>query len=794
MKRMLKTITSVFLGAAVSVALLAEAPMVCASEPATVTLSFSGTTDFYGRRDILDEYACSDGRTVRIVNGRNVYRYDSRADSYTLEYSFPEQEAYNANAGQSGTLHVLSDVKSAYINRDTGKLYFAQDKYYDFNKLAGMTVQVFTYDLNAGRLLSSFEVNGENIESVGADNSGNVYLAVRRQFDDMSNTTGLRVFSAAGVKLASADTANSVDSISGFSSGGVFFTAEVERVAIGGGSYSVNRYLRRCTFNGSKVTVGSSVITKLSYRYNRPVELAGNGQVALYDGEIFDAASGEQAYRFDIGASVDNDYCAAHNGVNVKYIDGKAYVLTGADKIKCYSLSNFSLLSTYYAEGSIFNFIPGNNGLIVLLKNGSKYRISSVGFNAFVPVQAKSINLNSLAVYQRSQAEIVTKFSEMMPQNYGAAFFKTAGSAVAPYAEYTLTAATKENIVRAANYFRWLEGLSGFSSASDLTWSNAAKGAVLTQRNVELTGRLSHYPSRPADMDEDFYAAGWQATSTSNIAYGFGTGQYAIPNLLRGFLNDEGYTDIPGHRDMFFTRNGYLFAAGYSPMGSVNTIQYAGTPNPEGRSTIGNNEPAYAWPAPGLFPEEEIAIGSLWTVNLNYEYVKLSSGTPSVTITDLQTGEQFVRDTAATGVHTADSWGRFISFAPPETPTYSGKSYKVTVTNLLSADDAPMTLEYTVDFFSYSDEIEMGGDTYTCDSYGRLSEVVPPYMLGDVDCDGRVTVSDVTLICRYTAEYMDFDNVQLLAGDVNGSGTVTVADATIIQRYLAEYIDNFDDV
>ena len=89
---------------------------------------------------------------------------------------------------------------------------------------------------------------------------------------------------------------------------------------------------------------------------------------------------------------------------------------------------------------------------------------------------------------------------------------------------------------------------------------------------------------------------------------------------------------------------------------------------------------------------------------------------------------------------------------------------------------------------------KMGGDTYTCDSYGRLSEVVPPYMLGDVDCDGRVTVSDVTLICRYTAEYMDFDNVQLLAGDVNGSGTVTVADATIIQRYLAEYIDNFDDV
>ena len=142
-------------------------------------------------------------------------------------------------------------------------------------------------------------------------------------------------------------------------------------------------------------------------------------------------------------------------------------------------------------------------------------------------------------------ADIVKKFAESMPQDYDEQFFESEGSVSAPYSEYTLTEKTRENAVTAANYFRWLEGLSGFTASSDDIWSNAAKGAVLTQVNTELTGYLSHYPAQPSDMDSDFYLKGKKATTTSNIAYGFGTGQKAIPDLLRGFINDEGYTDIP---------------------------------------------------------------------------------------------------------------------------------------------------------------------------------------------------------------------------------------------------------
>ena len=110
----------------------------------------------------------------------------------------------------------------------------------------------------------------------------------------------------------------------------------------------------------------------------------------------------------------------------------------------------------------------------------------------------------------------------------------------------------------------------------------------------------------------------------------------------------------------------------------------------------------------------------------------------------------------------------------------------------MSSDDVPLTIEYTINFFSYGDELEIDGKTYTCDKYGKLSEVLPEFILGDVNGDGDVTVEDVTMISRYNAEYIELDEIQQLAGDVDHDGAVTVSDATLIQRYLAEFIDKLE--
>lgn len=790
MTRTIKKCTGVFLGLSMALSMAVSAiPPASAAETASVQLQFSGTSDYYGSRDILDDYVCADGDTVRLINGRTIYKYSFSADTYTVEHTFPEQELYRAGVGQSGALHGVPDVKFAYINHNTGKLYYAQDKYYAFSKPEGLAVQVYIYDLEKGKVISSFEVDGESVAGVGSDNTGNVFLSVRQQFSDVATATGLRVYYASGRLRASVNTSNAVDSFAGFLQDGTFYVSEVEREDLENDTYAVKRYLRKGKFTGSNISVSTEPITRLNFNYNRPVSLA-YGMLSLYDGEVYQTPGDTLYYHYDIGADVNNAYCAAHNGVNL-YDDGdRTYVLSDSKNIMCFDNGSFMLSSRYQADENIFHFLPCETGLLLLLNTGSSFRYQFVAFSDFTQQQPVTINLNDLPVYQRTQADIVTMLAQSMPQDYTEPFFETTGSAAAPYREYTLTGKTRENIVTAANYFRWLEGLTPFQAASGDAWTNAAVGAVLTQRNVELTGKLSHTPDRPDDMDEAFYNIGKQNVAVSNIAYGYGASQYAIPNLLRGFIEDKGYRQIPGHRDTFFTRNGTSFAAGYSPLGAVNTVLYTGSPNPEGASPVGNNQPAYAWPAPGLFPVEEAAVDSLWTVNINYDYARFANSSPVVTISDLTTGEEFVRDSHSTGVHITGSWGKYIAFLPPETDSFEGKSYRVSVSNLVDPEGAPLTLEYTVDFFSYKDDVEIDGVVYTCDEFGNLAPVPPAFIPGDVNDDGEVTIMDVTELQLAVAEVYTLDERAFLAADVNRDGIVNVEDATVIQRYLAEFIDS----
>ena len=60
-------------------------------------------------------------------------------------------------------------------------------------------------------------------------------------------------------------------------------------------------------------------------------------------------------------------------------------------------------------------------------------------------------------------------------------------------------------------------------------------------------------------------------------------------------------------------------------------------------------------------------------------------------------------------------------------------------------------------------------------------------LLGDVNSDGQVNVSDVTETQRIAASVFTPDALTARAADVNGDGIVNVVDATEIQKYIAGY-------
>ncbi len=64
-------------------------------------------------------------------------------------------------------------------------------------------------------------------------------------------------------------------------------------------------------------------------------------------------------------------------------------------------------------------------------------------------------------------------------------------------------------------------------------------------------------------------------------------------------------------------------------------------------------------------------------------------------------------------------------------------------------------------------------------------------VLGDIDNNGKVEVTDATYVQRYIAKLLDFDATSILVADVDGDGKISVMDCTSIQQFVAKMIDKF---
>lgn len=62
-------------------------------------------------------------------------------------------------------------------------------------------------------------------------------------------------------------------------------------------------------------------------------------------------------------------------------------------------------------------------------------------------------------------------------------------------------------------------------------------------------------------------------------------------------------------------------------------------------------------------------------------------------------------------------------------------------------------------------------------------------LIGDVDMDGRITISDATIIQKHVSEIITLSGDQLIAADCDGDLRIGVKDATYIQKYVSEISD-----
>lgn len=675
-----------------------------------VTLDKVPVTFKNASTDILMQYVTEDQKEVKLLNNNILYSYDIQTGLVTTEHTFETAQFKQGVSMYYGS----QDVPTAYIREDTGLLYYGYNSF--CNTFSGDEVMnIVVYDLNTATVKDTFSLTGYILHAVGADRKGNIYIGTddyqKTEDTDGQEEQSLIILSDEGEKITEKKVPYPINEFSGFCGDGTFYYIDEYMAYSAYGYANLMGRLMRGTYLAGAVTLGDKYLTyaKNIYfsNYRNPVEIINDTVLVTSMGnfypldQITDSTFSRSLYaekKLEMGDEYDYLYNA---GVSTVIRGDLVYTLMDNKTIFVYSLSTREKKQVFYAKNNIFNLKACGDDLIALETDGTTFSYEKIQTADFQKITTKTYDLNEIPVYQgRTKAQIESRFHSALPANMDQTLFQSIGSASGTYRESVLTAATKNSAVRISNYYRWLAGLTDLGSAADNIWTRAGKGAILL-----ASSDFSHAPGKPSDMSDTFYKEADKATGSSNIAMNYYADQYKLVGSLRQFLDDTGDA-VPGHRNTFFTRNATSIAYGIHDRYLCQTVGYEDNPNPSGTAKVGNNEMAYAWPAPEVFPAEEISPSAYWTVCLNTDKLNLSAIGLMVTIEDLSTGKKFVRKTAATGLHISKFWGYYICFAPPELPkdteSYAGRKYRVTLSNLSDADAMPAALTYTTEFFKYT--------------------------------------------------------------------------------------------
>ena len=124
--------------------------------------------------------------------------------------------------------------------------------------------------------------------------------------------------------------------------------------------------------------------------------------------------------------------------------------------------------------------------------------------------------------------------------------------------------------------------------------------------------------------------------------------------------------------------------------------------------------------------------------------------------------------------------------------TYGGHVYSTVVTAPTCTEQGYTTYtcscgdHYVADYTEATGHADENGDHW-CDECGISM------LKGDLDLDGDVDASDLTLLARHVGRIETLTGQALLNADVNGDGNVDSEDLTMHARYVAKIITTWED-
>ena len=274
---------------------------------------------------------------------------------------------------------------------------------------------------------------------------------------------------------------------------------------------------------------------------------------------------------------------------------------------------------------------------------------------------------------------------------YPSGMFSAAPSASSPYKAGKARPEVLQNALDALNLSRYIAGLNSDVVLDDELTDLLQYGAVLLTKVNEVT----HYPTRPADMDEDFFNKGYKATSTSSIS-GYNMPDQGIFGLMDD--NSGNNREHVGHRRVLLNRG--MTKAGFG----VGIGRFFLQKEVVSENTIKDYD-YMAWPKQGYFPSM-LATG-IWSLSVNEsKYGRPDINKVKITMVNTNSGRECIMSKSnltqwAYFNVNHSAYGRYdnvITFSPVfgdyDLFYLPGNEFKITVTGLKE------DIHYTVKLFN----------------------------------------------------------------------------------------------
>ncbi len=169
-----------------------------------------------------------------------------------------------------------------------------------------------------------------------------------------------------------------------------------------------------------------------------------------------------------------------------------------------------------------------NDGKIYIIykpKNQNTINMLEVSISKFKSIE--DIVIDTHKTYEHTKEEISQRYKSAMPKgeykNYDD-LFSTKPVTTVPYKEGVLKDQVKQDTLNQLNYYRWLYGINSVTINESRMYKNA-RGALAMFLNKEL----SHFPSKPSGMTDEFYQDAQEGTGASLSYSGNITSGYYMP-------------------------------------------------------------------------------------------------------------------------------------------------------------------------------------------------------------------------------------------------------------------------